>query len=139
MFQQLLYPDEYLWYVTVTNLVSVAGSILLWVTCVLFGLIARKYELVLRKKTNWQFMIFAPSGILVYAVIQILAYASQVKLNVMQSWVAYLFFLLSGALSLLGALKFKQVVTPAKKPAPAAASTPRPGSGQAPAVQPSAK
>jgi hypothetical protein len=118
MFQQLLYPDEYLWYVTVTNLVAVAGSILLWVTCVLFGLIARKYELVLRKKTNWQFMIFAPSGILVYAVIQILAYASQVKLNVVQSWVAYVFFLLSGALSLLGALKFKQVVTPAKKPAP---------------------
>lgn len=130
MFQQLLYPDEYLWYVTVTNLVSVAGSILLWVTCVLFGLIARKYELVLRKKTNWQFMIFAPSGILVYAVIQILAYASQVKLNVMQSWVAYGFFLLSGALSLLGALKFKQVVTPAKKPVPAAAK---------PAVQPAGK
>jgi hypothetical protein len=132
MFQQLLYPDEYLWYVTVTNLVSVAGSILLWVTCVLFGLIARKYELVLRKKTNWQFMIFAPSGILVYAVIQILAYASQVKLNVMQSWVAYLFFLLSGALSLLGALKFKQVVTPAKKPAP------KPAAGQA-AAQPAGK
>jgi len=108
MFQQLLYPDEYLWYVTVTNLISVAGSILLWVTCVLFGLIARKYELVLRKKTNWQFMIFAPSGILVYAVIQ---------LNVMQSWLAYGFFLLSGVLSLLGALRFKQVVTPAKKPA----------------------
>ena len=117
MFKQLLYPNEYLWYVTVTNLVAVAGSVLLWVTCVLFGLIARKYELVLRKKTNWQFMIFAPSGILVYAVIQIVAYASQVKLNVMQSWVAYVFFLLSGALSLLGALKFKQVVTPAKKPA----------------------
>ncbi len=133
MFQQLLYPDEYLWYVTVTNLVSVAGSILLWVTCVLFGLIARKYELVLRKKTNWQFMIFAPSGILVYAVIQILAYASQVKLNVMQSWVAYLFFLLSGALSLLGALKFKQVVTPSKKPIP------KPGTGQTAAVQPARK
>lgn len=131
MFQQLLYPDEYLWYVTVTNLVSVAGSILLWVTCVLFGLIARKYEMVLRKKTNWQFMIFAPSGILVYAVIQIVAYSSQVKLNVMQSWVAYTFFLLSGALSLLGALKFKQVVTPTKKPVP------RPG--QAAASQPTAR
>lgn len=133
MFQQLLYPDEYLMYVTVTNLVAVAGSVLLWVTCVLFGLIARKYELVLRKKTNWQFMIFAPSGILVYAVIQIVAFASQVKLNVMQSWVAYVFFLLSGALSLMGALKFKQVVTPAKKPVP------RPGSGQAAAAQPAAR
>jgi len=121
MFKQLLYPNEYLVYVTATNLVAVAGSVLLWVTCVLFGLIARKYELVLRKKTNWQFMIFAPSGILVYAVIQIVAYASQVKLNVLQSWLAYVFFLLSGALSLLGALKFKQVVTPAKKPAPSVA------------------
>lgn len=134
MFQQLLYPDEYLWYVTVTNLVSVAGSILLWVTCVLFGLIARKYELVLRKKTNWQFMIFAPSGILVYAVIQIVAYASQVKLNVMQSWLAYGFFLLSGVLSLLGALRFKQVVTPAKKPAPKPSpvqAAARPASGPA--------
>ncbi|MDP2807620.1 MAG: hypothetical protein Q8O74_05735 [bacterium] len=121
MFKQLLYPGEYLWYVTVTNLVTILGSILLWVACVLFGLIARKYEIVLRKKTDWQYMIFAPSGVLVYAVIQIIAFASQVKLNVLQSWIAYSFFLLSGVLSLLGAMKFKKVVTPVKKPAPAAA------------------
>ena len=119
MFKLLLYDNEFLWYVTVTNLVTIAGSVLLWITCVLFGLIARKYELVLRKKTDWQYMIFAPSGILVYAVIQIIAFADQVKLNVMQSWIAYTFFLLSGLLSLLGAMKFKKVVTPVKKPAPA--------------------
>jgi hypothetical protein len=125
MFKLLLYDNEYLWYVTATNLVSIAGSILLWVTCVLFGLIARKYEIVLRKKTNWLFMVLAPFGILVFAVIQIIAYASQVKLNVLQSWIAYAFFLLSGALSLLGAMKFKQVVTPVKKPAvPAAPAAP---------------
>ncbi|MHB8158801.1 MAG: hypothetical protein ACYDEQ_15680 [Desulfocucumaceae bacterium] len=128
MFKQLLYPGEYLWYVTVTNLVTILGSILLWVACVLFGLIARKYEIVLRKKTDWQYMIFAPSGVLVYAVIQIIAFASQVKLNVIQSWIAYSFFLLSGVLSFLGAMKFKKVVTPAKKPAVAAApaSVPKP-------------
>ncbi|HAD81044.1 MAG: hypothetical protein A2509_04405 [Candidatus Edwardsbacteria bacterium RIFOXYD12_FULL_50_11] len=120
MFKLLLYDNEFLWYVTVTNLVTIAGSILLWITCVLFGLIARKYELVLRKKTDWQYMIFAPSGILVYAVIQIIAFADQVKLNVMQSWIAYTFFLLSGLLSLLGAMKFKKVVTPVKKAVPAA-------------------
>ena len=124
MFKLLLYDNEYLWYVTVTNLVSIAGSVLLWVTCVLFGLIARKYEIVLRKKTNWLFMVLAPFGILVFAVIQIIAYASQVKLNVLQSWIAYTFFLLSGALSLLGAMKFKQVVTPVKKPAAAPAAAP---------------
>ena len=120
MFKQLLYDNEYLWYVTITNLVTIAGSVLLWLTCVLFGLIARKYQIVLRKKTDWQYMIFAPSGVLVYAVIQIVAFASQVKLNVLQSWIAYSFFLLSGVLSLLGAMKFKKVVTPVKKPAPAA-------------------
>jgi hypothetical protein len=124
MFKQLLYPGEYLWYVTVTNLVTILGSILLWVACVLFGLIARKYEIVLRKKTDWQYMIFAPSGVLVYAVIQIIAFASQVKLNVLQSWIAYSFFLLSGVLSFLGAMKFKNVVTPVKKPAPAASPAP---------------
>jgi len=121
MFKLLLYDNEYLWYVTVTNLVSIAGSVLLWVTCVLFGLIARKYEIVLRKKTNWQYMIAAPSGILVYAVIQIVAFASQVKLSVGQCWIAYTFFLLSGVLSLYGAMMFKKAVTPAKKPAAAAA------------------
>lgn len=131
MFRQLLYPNEYMWYVTVTNLVSIAGSILLWVTCVLFGLIARKYEIVLRKKTNWQFMIFAPSGILLFAAIQIWAYASQVKMNVGQSWIAYVFFLLSGVLSLFGAMRFKKVVTPTKKPAAAPAAKP--------AVQPAGK
>ena len=124
MFKQLLYPGEYLWYVTVTNLVTISGSILLWVACVLFGLIARKYEIVLRKKTDWQYMIFAPSGVLVYAVIQIIAFASQVKLNVLQSWIAYSFFLLSGVLSFLGAMKFKNVVTPVKKPAPAVSPAP---------------
>jgi hypothetical protein len=124
MFKQLLYPGEYLWYVTVTNLVTILGSILLWVTCVLFGLIARKYEIVLRKKTDWQYMIFAPSGILVYAVIQIIAFASQVKLNVMQSWIAYAFFLLSGVLSFFGAMKFKKVVNPVKKPAAVPAAAP---------------
>jgi len=124
MFKQLLYPGEYLWYVTVTNLVTILGSILLWVACVLFGLIARKYETVLRKKTNWQYMIFAPSGVLVYAMIQIIAFASQVKLNVIQSWIAYAFFLLSGVLSFLGAMKFKNVVTPVKKPVTAASPAP---------------
>ena len=122
MFKQLLYDNEYLWYVTVTNLVTILGSVLLWVTCVLFGLIARKYEIVLRKKTDWQYMIIAPSGILVYAVIQIIAFSTQVKLNVMQSWIAYAFFLISGLLSLYGAMKFKKVVTPVKKPAPAGAA-----------------
>lgn len=124
MFKLLLYDNEFLWYVTVTNIVTIAGSILLWITCVLFGLIARKYELVLRKKTDWQYMIFAPSGILVYAVIQIIAFASQVKLNIMQSWIAYTFFLLSGLLSLLGAMKFKKVVSQVKKVAPAPAAKP---------------
>ena len=126
MFKQLLYPGEYLWYVTVTNLVTILGSILLWVACVLFGLIARKYEIVLRKKTDWQYMIFAPSGVLVFAVIQIIAFASQVKLNVLQSWIAYSFFLLSGVLSFLGAMKFKKVVNPVKKPAAAPAAAPKP-------------
>jgi len=118
MFRELLYDNEFLWYVTVTNIVTIAGSLLLWTTCVLFGLIARKYQLVLRKKTDWQYMIFAPSGILVYAVIQIIAFATQVKLNVMQSWIAYSFFLASGLLSLLGAMRFKKVVSPAQKTPP---------------------
>ncbi|MEW6687290.1 MAG: hypothetical protein AB1393_13980 [Candidatus Edwardsbacteria bacterium] len=123
MFKMLLEPNEFLIYIILTNWVAIGGSLFLWLTCLFFGLIARRYEIVLRKRTDWQFMILAPSGILVYAVVQVVAFLSQVKMNPMQSWIAYSFFLLSGILSLVGALKFRQVIKPVKKPTPVPAAT----------------
>lgn len=106
----LLTPGEFFTYITLTNLLALGGSVLLWATCFFFAVIARRYELVLRKKTNWQFLMFAPSGILLYALIQALAFTSQIKMNPVQSWLAYAFFLASGLLSLWGAEQFRRAI-----------------------------
>jgi hypothetical protein len=106
----LLTPGEFFTYITLTNLLALGGSVLLWATCFFFAVIARRYELVLRKKTNWQFLMFAPSGILLYALIQALAFTSQIKMNPLQSWLAYAFFLASGLLSLWGAEQFRRAI-----------------------------
>jgi membrane protein implicated in regulation of membrane protease activity len=106
----LLTPSEFFTYITLTNLLAVLGSVLLWATCFFFAIIARRYELVLRKKTNWQFLMFAPSGILLYVLIQALAFASQIKMSPLQSWLAYTFFLISGLLSLWGAEQFRRAI-----------------------------
>ena len=106
----LLTPGEFFTYNTLTNLLALGGSLLLWATCFFFAVIARRYELVLRKKTNWQFLMFAPSGILLYALIQTLAFASQIKMSPLQSWLAYAFFLASGLLSLWGAEQFRRAI-----------------------------
>lgn len=106
----LLTSSEFFVYITLTNLLAVLGGVLLWATCFLFAIIARRYELVLRKKTNWQFLMFAPSGILLYALIQAYAFMSQIKMNPAQSWLGYGFFLVSGLLSLWGAEQFRRAI-----------------------------
>ena len=106
----LLTPGEFFAYITLTNLLAVLGGVLLWATCFFFSIIARRYELVLRKKTNWQFLMFAPSGILLYALIQAYAFFSQIKMSPAQSWLGYSFFLVSGLLSLWGAEQFRRAI-----------------------------
>lgn len=100
----------------ISSYAMVGATIFLWITFVIFGIIAKRYEQVLKKKTQWQFILIAPSGIIVYAILKF--YSSVIFGNLKMAGIieiiAYVFFFLSGVLSLLGALRFRKVVSPGK-------------------------
>ena len=106
-------PEEITKMATSNSWIMIVAAIFLWITFVLFGIIAKRYEKVLRKKTEWQFIIIAPSGVLVYAVLQLLSvFQGNLKMPVNTARIAYSLFVISGVLSLLGALRFRRVVSP---------------------------
>jgi hypothetical protein len=106
-------PEEITKMASLSSWVMIVAAIFLWITFVLFGIIAKRYERVLRKRTEWQFIIVAPSGILIYAVLQLLSvFEGNLKMPVNTGRIAYSLFFLSGILSLLGALRFRRVVSP---------------------------
>ncbi len=106
-------PEEITKMASLNSYVMITAAIFLWITFVRFGIIAKRYERVLRKKTEWQFIIIAPSGVLVYAVLQLLSvFQGNLKMPVNTARIAYSLFFLSGILSLMGALRFRRVVSP---------------------------
>jgi hypothetical protein len=106
-------PKEITKMASLNSWIMIIAAVFLWITFVLFGIIAKRYEKVLRKKTEWQFIIIAPSGILVYAILQLMSvFQGNLKMPVSTGRIAYSLFFLSGILSLLGALRFRKVVSP---------------------------
>ncbi len=106
-------PEEITQMASFNSLIMIIAAVFLWITFVRFGIIAKRYERVLRKKTEWQFIIIAPSGVLVYAVLQLLSvFQGNLKMPVNTGRIAYSLFFISGILSLLGALRFRRVVSP---------------------------
>jgi hypothetical protein len=93
----------------IPNYLLVLGAILLWLAFMFLGIIARRYEIVLGERTNWQFMVFAPTGILIFAIIQLSFCGVGGKMMLPKGgvdYVAYGLFLVSGILSLLSSIRF---------------------------------
>ncbi|MEO0228040.1 MAG: hypothetical protein ABIL70_08350 [candidate division WOR-3 bacterium] len=93
----------------IPNYILVLGALLLWLAFIFLGIIARRYEIVLGEKTNWQFMVFAPTGILIFALIQLIFCGIGGKMMLPKGGVNYLaygLFFLSGILSLVANLRF---------------------------------
>lgn len=93
----------------IPNYVLVVGAILLWLAFIFLGIIARRYEIVLGEKTNWQFMVIAPTGILLFALIQLIFCGIGGKMMLPKGGINYLgygLFFLSGILSLVANLRF---------------------------------
>lgn len=96
----------------IPNYLLVLGAVLLWLAFIVLGIIARRYEIVLGEKTNWQFMVFAPTGILFFALIQLYFCGLQGKMMLPKdgmNYLAYGLFLISGILSLFANLRFYSV------------------------------
>lgn len=103
---------DYQLLVILPNYLLIVGAVVLWLAFVILGIIARRYEIVLGERTNWQFMMFAPTGILAFAAIQ-LVYCG-IRGNMMLpkggvNYLAYLLFFISGSLSLLANYRFYKV------------------------------
>ena len=97
--------------------IMIVAAVLLLLTFLIFGIIAKRYEVVLRRKTGWQFIILSPSGIIIFAVIMF--YSSvilgKLKMGTLESTIGYGLFLISSFFSFIGALNFRRVVSPKKK------------------------
>ena len=105
-------PAQYQTLVVIPNYLLVLGAIMLWLAFTVLGIIARRYEIVLGERTGWQFMIFAPTGILLFAVIQLLYCGIGGKMMLPKggaNYLAYGLFFISGILSLVANLKFYKV------------------------------
>ena len=82
------------------DIFALTGSIILWFGIFIFGYIAKKYEQMFNKKTNWWIYIIAPTGILLYAIGQAYYYMKVGKLPTKGSFFGINFnprFLLYGA------------------------------------------
>jgi len=102
-------PTTYQSLAVIPNYLLVLGAVLLWLAFIVLGIIARRYEIVLGERTNWQFMIFAPTGILCFAVIQLFFCGFGGKMMLPKGGVDYLaygLFFISGILSLVANLRF---------------------------------
>ncbi len=105
-------PVQYQMLAIIPNYLLVLGAILLWLAFIILGIIARRYEIVLNERTDWQFMIFAPTGILIFAIIQLVYCGIGGKMMLPKNgmnYIAYGLFLLSGILSLIANFRFYQV------------------------------
>ncbi len=105
-------PSTYQALAIFPNYVLVLGAVLLWLAFIFLGIIARRYEIVLGEKTNWQFMMIAPTGILLFALIQLIFCGIGGKMMLPKggiNYLAYGLFFLSGILSLVANLKFHGV------------------------------
>ena len=100
----------------IASIITIVGAIILWLALLFMSIIAKRYEQVLHKKTDWQFVMVAPSGILIYAIIQAysLIVVGNLKMTDIETWISYGFFFVSGILSLLGTYRFYNVVMPRK-------------------------
>ncbi|MBN2619498.1 hypothetical protein JXB22_00290 [candidate division WOR-3 bacterium] len=105
-------PGTYQALVVIPNYLLVLGAVLLWLAFIVMGIIARRYEIVLGEKTNWQFMMIAPTGILFFALIQLYFCGLGGKMMLPKggtNYLAYGLFLISGILSLSANIRFFKV------------------------------
>ncbi|OQY27888.1 MAG: hypothetical protein B6244_09055 [Candidatus Cloacimonetes bacterium 4572_55] len=113
----ILTETQQFWYITMHNLFLIMGAVFLWGTFIFLALIARRYEIVFHKPTKWQYMLIAPSGILLYVLLSAVAYGQEkLMMPNLQRWIGYSAFLLSGIFSMGGTLQFMHIIRPRSTP-----------------------
>ncbi|PKL90801.1 MAG: hypothetical protein CVV21_10995 [Candidatus Goldiibacteriota bacterium HGW-Goldbacteria-1] len=97
---------------------AVAGGIFFWAGFIVFGMIARKYNVVFNKSTYYGLMMAAPSGILIYSVLLVFRAAVFTKNSAVNSWIqmfAYISLFISAALCVAAVMKFSRLLDELEK------------------------
>jgi hypothetical protein len=79
-----------------TDIVATLGGALLWLAFFIIALVARRFETLTGQKTYWQYLMAAPVGILIYAIIQVTDFIVSGRLTDFWSWPAFLALFISG-------------------------------------------
>ncbi len=91
-----------------TNIVSLAGGILLWVAFIYVALIARRFEALTQQRTFWQAMLLAPSGILFYVIVQSYGFRTRGSMTVDEQWWGFVVLFVSALLCAALVFLFRQ-------------------------------
>lgn len=81
-----------------TDVMSWAAGVLLWIGFILAALIARRFQNLSGQRTYWQALLIAPSGILIYTIIQGLAFGQSRAMNDSEKWTGFPILFLSAIL-----------------------------------------
>lgn len=80
-----------------TNVITVFGSLLLFLVFIMIGVIARRFETLAQQRTYWQLLLLAPIGLLVYSIVTILAFIGpNGSLNEGDRWIGFTALFLTG-------------------------------------------
>lgn len=96
-------------YMALPTIYLIVGSMLLYIAFMVNGVIAKRYQKMHNIDTKWEFMMLAPSGLLVYTILQFRAYMPG-ELSQTAEWVCCALILLSGVLCVVGELNFRKVI-----------------------------
>ena len=91
-----------------TNVASVAAGVLLWIAFIYVALIARRFEALTQQRTFWQAMLFAPSGILFYVVVQSIGFRTRGSMTVDEQWWSFVILFISALLCAALVFLFRQ-------------------------------
>ncbi len=99
-------------YIRLANYILVFSVFLLWIGFILVGIIARRFEKVLKVPTRWVFLMIAPTGLFVYGILAFYSIVMQekVKMPLDISFIAYIFFSLAALLTFVAFRQFYNVI-----------------------------
>lgn len=94
---------------TPTDIISWVAGLLLWLGFILAAFIARRFQALSGQRTYWQALLIAPSGIVIYTIIQGLAFAQGRAMNDSEKWTGFPILFLSAVLCFYVIAIFSQI------------------------------
>jgi len=93
-------------YVDLTNVLSVLGGLFLWFVFITFALVSKRYSSLFGAKTKWYFLLLAPTGLLIYTLVQAYGYGLRGSITEMEQLFSYSLLTISGILTIAAAEEF---------------------------------